>query len=263
MAYLPLSWLRDSATWFVNLVENCSLFTWNNFFNAPSWIDWGHMVFDIAVCPSVCFFVRKNFYIGHISQLVIVRAFILHMSISGDNTFLLVPSSISSVKVKVERHTSIPWDNTFLLVPSSISSVKVKVEYQGQNFQKNSRCGGIRVSQTHFICFVFLYDLFLLIFFLKFSFPTQNSEIACSIPTSNSALGLLILLEDSIACYGWTSFWLCFSIGKQPACWKELCEANAEKKKNLSRKVWIAVLTSGTQLAYGFQHAKTDIRTFA
>ena len=33
-------------------------------------------------------------------------------------------------------HMRIPCDKTFLLVPSSRLSVKVKVEYQGHNFQK-------------------------------------------------------------------------------------------------------------------------------
>ena len=41
---------------------------------------------------SVPLFVHKYFYIGHIFWLVRVRAFIFHMSILCDMTFLLVPS---------------------------------------------------------------------------------------------------------------------------------------------------------------------------
>ena len=42
----------------------------------------------------------------------------------------------------------IPCDKTFLLVPTSRSSVKVKVNYQGHSFRKNGHCGSISVSQT-------------------------------------------------------------------------------------------------------------------
>ena len=57
------------------------------------------------VCPvffarlSVWLFVCKNFYTGHIFWLVRLRAVIFHMSIPCDKTFLLVPSSRSSVRV--------------------------------------------------------------------------------------------------------------------------------------------------------------------
>ena len=83
-------------------------------FYAPTSIDQGHMVFGPSVCLCVHLFVRKNFYIGHIFWLVRLRAFIFHMSIPCDKTFLLVPSSRSSVKVK----------------------------YQGHSFKKNGHCGG-------------------------------------------------------------------------------------------------------------------------
>ena len=80
----------------------------------------------LSVHPFFHLFVCKNFYIGHIFWLVRCRAFIFHMSI--------------------------PCDKTFLLVPSSRSSVKVKVKYQGQCFPKNgSFAGGISVSQTQFV----------------------------------------------------------------------------------------------------------------
>ena len=39
----------------------------------------------------------------------------------------------------------------FSLVPRSMLSVRVNVKYQGYNFRKNGRCGGIRVSQTHLV----------------------------------------------------------------------------------------------------------------
>ena len=45
----------------------------------------------------------------------------------------------------------VPCGKTFLLVPSSWSSVKVK--YQGHSFQKNGRRGGISVSQTQLVFF--------------------------------------------------------------------------------------------------------------
>ena len=46
---------------------------------------------------------------------------------------------------------SIPCDKTFLLVPSSRPSAKVKLKYQGHSFRKNCHCGGINVSQTQLV----------------------------------------------------------------------------------------------------------------
>ena len=48
---------------------------------------------------------------------------------------------------------SIPCDKTFMLVPRSRSSVKIKVKYQGHSFRKKIRGGGggIGVSQTHLV----------------------------------------------------------------------------------------------------------------
>ena len=55
------------------------------------------------VHPSVCpFVVRKNFYIGQIFCFIRVRAFIFHTSIPCDKICLMIRSSRSSVKVKVE-----------------------------------------------------------------------------------------------------------------------------------------------------------------
>ena len=53
-------------------------------------------------------------------------------------------------------HMSIPCDKTFLLVLSSKASIKVKVKYQGHSFRKNGHCRGIGVSQTHLVHFVIL-----------------------------------------------------------------------------------------------------------
>ena len=97
--------------------------------------------------------------------MVRVRVIVFHMSIPCDKTFLLVPSSRSSVKVKVKyqdhnfqkmaivgafvfhKHILflliIPCDKTFLLVPSSRSSVKVKVKYQDHNFRKMAVAGAL------------------------------------------------------------------------------------------------------------------------
>ena len=73
----------------------------------------------LSVRPFVRLFLRKNFCMGRLFLLVSVRAFVFHMSI--------------------------PCDKTFLLVPSSKSSFKVKVEYQGHDLEKkNGHCGGIR-----------------------------------------------------------------------------------------------------------------------
>ena len=44
---------------------------------------------------------------------------------------------------------NMPCDKSVLLVPNSMSSVKVK--YQVLNFSKNGRFGGIHVSQTHLL----------------------------------------------------------------------------------------------------------------
>ena len=81
------------------------------------------------VCLSVSWS-AKTFNIGHIFSLVRVMAFVFRMSV--------------------------PCDKTFLLVPSSRSSVKVKVEYEGHRFfflggGGNGCCGGISVSQTHLV----------------------------------------------------------------------------------------------------------------
>ena len=106
-------------------------------FYGPASIDRGHIVFwpvRLSICPLVLLsvypcvrlFVRKIVYIGHIFRLVILRALTFHLSI--------------------------PCDKTFLLVPSSRSSVKVKVKYQGHSFRENDRCGGISVSQTQLVC---------------------------------------------------------------------------------------------------------------
>ena len=65
----------------------------------------------LSARPFVRLFVRKNFYMGHIFSLVRVRAFIFHVSI--------------------------PCEKTFLLVSSSRSSVKVEVKYQGHSFRNN------------------------------------------------------------------------------------------------------------------------------
>ena len=70
----------------------------------PASVSRGHIVFGLSICLCVCLFVRKNFYIGHIFWLVGLGAFIFHMSIPYDKTFLLVPSSRSSVKVKYQGH---------------------------------------------------------------------------------------------------------------------------------------------------------------
>ena len=48
-------------------------------FHAPASIDQGHTVFDLSVCLCFCWFVLKNFYIGHIFWLVRLMAFIFHM----------------------------------------------------------------------------------------------------------------------------------------------------------------------------------------
>ena len=73
----------------------------------------------------VRFFVHKNFNIGHIFWLVRVKAFIFHMSIPCDKSFLLVPSSRSSVKVK----------------------------YQGLSFREKKKgcCSGISFSQIQLL----------------------------------------------------------------------------------------------------------------
>ena len=71
---------------------------------------------------SVPLFVCKNFYSGHIFQLVRDRAFIFHMSIPCDKIFLFVPRSRSNIKVTIF---------------------------------KNGCCGGIGVSQTHLVCLVY------------------------------------------------------------------------------------------------------------
>ena len=76
----------------------------NQQFYAPASLDWGHIVFGLSDCRCICF-VRKNFNIGHIFWLVRLRAFIFHMSICCDKTFLLVPSSRSSVEVKYQGHS--------------------------------------------------------------------------------------------------------------------------------------------------------------
>ena len=45
----------------------------------------------------------------------------------------------------------ISCDQTLMMLPNSRSSLKVKIKYQGHSFLKNSRCGGIHASQTHFV----------------------------------------------------------------------------------------------------------------
>ena len=87
----------------------------------------GHIVFSPPICPFICMFVRKNFYIGHIFRLVRLTAF------------------------------SIPCDKTFLLIPSSRSSVKVK--YQGHSFKKNCSFGDIGVSQTQLVFYCCLLNV--------------------------------------------------------------------------------------------------------
>ena len=49
---------------------------------------------------------------------------------------------------------SIPCNKTFMLVPSSRSSVKVKVKYQGHSFRKNGRCAalGFHKHILFFLC---------------------------------------------------------------------------------------------------------------
>ena len=44
--------------------------------------------------------------------------------------------------------------NTYLLVPGSRLSAKVKVKYQGHVSQKIGVLGGISVSQTHLVLFI-------------------------------------------------------------------------------------------------------------
>ena len=44
-------------------------------------------------------------------------------------------------------HMGIPCDKTFLVVPTSRSSVKVKVKYQGDNFQKISVVGAFMFTK--------------------------------------------------------------------------------------------------------------------
>ena len=51
---------------------------------------------------------------------------------------------------------SIPFDKTFLLVPSSRSSVKVKVRYQGHNFQKMAVAGAFVFHEHILLFFYFL-----------------------------------------------------------------------------------------------------------
>ena len=53
-------------------------------------------------------------------------------------------------------HMSIPCEKTFMLVPSSRSSVKVKVRYQDHSFRKNCNCRGISISQTQAVFLPFL-----------------------------------------------------------------------------------------------------------
>ena len=97
-------------------------------------------VLRLSICPFVRLYVRKNFYIGHIFCLVRLGVFIFHMSI--------------------------PCDNTFLLVPSSRSPVKVTVKYEG-------RCG-ISVSQTQLVyCYCSLDPPFMTMSPLFLSLPNE------------------------------------------------------------------------------------------
>ena len=111
---------------FENIVATSISYFFQSYFYAPAWIDLGYIVFDpvrLSVHPSVCLFVCQNFHIGYIFWLERVRAFIFHMSIPCDKTFLLVPSLRSSVKVK----------------------------YQGHTFQKTGFAEGNGVLQTHLV----------------------------------------------------------------------------------------------------------------
>ena len=90
-------------------------------FYASASVDRGHIVFG----PSVRLFVRKSVTLA-IFLLLRVRAFICHMSI--------------------------PCDKNFLFVPSSRSSVKVKVEFQGHNLQKMAVAGHWRFTNTSCFC---------------------------------------------------------------------------------------------------------------
>ena len=88
--------------------------------------DWGHIVFGL----SVRLFVHMNVYIGPSFGMVSDRAFICHICI--------------------------PWGKTFPFVPKPRLSVKVKVKYQGHSFRKkNGRCGGISVSQTQLVFWIY------------------------------------------------------------------------------------------------------------
>ena len=49
-------------------------------------------------------------------------------------------------------HICIPWGKRLSLVPKLRSYVKVKVKYHSY---KSGCCGGICVSHTHLVCYVF------------------------------------------------------------------------------------------------------------
>ena len=99
-------WLKSvSEQGSENIAQKCNCFA--SLLNAPVSIGREHIVLGRSVRPSVRLSGKELLH-WHIFLLVRVRAFIFHMSIY-----------VSCVK-------------TFLLVPSSRSSFKVKVEYQGQ-----------------------------------------------------------------------------------------------------------------------------------
>ena len=93
-------------------------------FYAPALIDWGNIVFGLSVCLQVCLS-AKTFTLA-IFWLVTVRAFIFHMSISCDKTFLLVTCSRSSArsrsvfKINFIEKTMMSlrgWSSAFFLCP--------------------------------------------------------------------------------------------------------------------------------------------------
>ena len=75
----------------------------NTKFLCPASIDQVYIVFGPSICLSVCSFVWKNFYIGHIFWLVRVRTFKFHISIPCDKSFLLVSRSKSNIKVTIKK----------------------------------------------------------------------------------------------------------------------------------------------------------------
>jgi hypothetical protein len=60
-------------------------------FYAPVSKDRGHIVFGLSICLSVC----KNLNIGYIFWMASDRAFIFHMCVPYNKTFLLVPKCLT------------------------------------------------------------------------------------------------------------------------------------------------------------------------